>query len=972
MRGVIARAAAPVGKPRGEAAFVALDVEATGMDPSRHEILEVAVVVSSDEESLERFQSLVRPREHVSLDIVRLTGIERESLVNAPPFREVENRIRDLIDGLPIVAHSVDLDLAMLDAAGLSVSTHRIDTFQLATLLLPDLPNYSLASVAQRLGIEAGKGHRALGDAEVTAAVYRAMLKMLRALDAGTLDQLASLARAAEWPIAPLFARLAAETPWAPLFQPGVDGRKEPHELSFLTPRERPEPLKVTGSDVKMDVDRVERALSPDGMVSSAVVQYEDRPQQREMAIAVARAFNEDEHLLVEAGTGTGKSLAYLLPAVLHATERGETVVVSTNTLALQDQLYRKDIPSLREAMESCKDGDNFRVSLLKGRGNYLCLRRWFSGQKQPVMDAAESGLRAKVTLWLSETDTGDRSELRLDHAEDRHWQHISAEEHACVASRCVYQQRNQCFLFRARRNAENAHLVVVNHALLLSDTVAGSRVLPDYERLIVDEAHHLEDQATKHFGFSVDERMLLDVLDNVYRLDSSIAGGAAAQAVSFMLVRAQGGTAERRAEAAERRKAVIAEGVATARARIQHLFSRLDGLVDAGPARGGYGRTVRLTPDLRGDAEWSEIELAWDELDQALRTIESELRWLLDAVESAEPDAGTPPDDAVMQQFDDVSSALVSVIREGAALAANLNLAIASPPAEMVSWLERSPVQGRLAIHAAPLRVDGVLREQLFGRLRTAILTSATLTTDSSFDFVTGRLGMGDPRKLMVPSPFDYSQSTLLFVADDIPEPNHPRYQQELHTSVIEACAATRGRALVLFTSHAALQAAYRAIKRPLEDRGIVVLGQRTDGNPRQLIERLRHSPDTVVLGTASFWEGIDVVGQALSLLVITKLPFSVPSDPVFAARGELIEEEGGHAFGDYAVPTAVLKFKQGFGRLIRSSEDRGVCAVLDRRVISKRYGRSFVESLPDCALTVGSLEDLPDAASEWLQSKI
>ncbi|HEV2107536.1 MAG TPA: helicase C-terminal domain-containing protein, partial [Thermomicrobiales bacterium] len=273
-----------------------------------------------------------------------------------------------------------------------------------------------------------------------------------------------------------------------------------------------------------------------------------------------------------------------------------------------------------------------------------------------------------------------------------------------------------------------------------------------------------------------------------------------------------------------------------------------------------------------------------------------------------------------------------------------------------------------RITVHAAPLRVDGVLREQLFGRLRTAVLTSATMTTDSSFDFIADRLGVEGPRELMVPSPFDYSRSTLLYLADDIPEPNHPRYQQALHQGIIEACAATRGRALVLFTSHAALQAAYRAVKRPLEELGIVVLAQRSDGNPRQLIERLRHSSDTVVLGTASFWEGIDVAGQALSLLIITKLPFSVPSDPVFAARGELIEEEGGHAFGDYAVPRAVLKFKQGFGRLIRSSEDRGVCAVLDRRVISKRYGRSFVESLPECALTVGSLADLPEAAAAWL----
>jgi DNA polymerase-3 subunit epsilon/ATP-dependent DNA helicase DinG len=531
-----------------------------------------------------------------------------------------------------------------------------------------------------------------------------------------------------------------------------------------------------------------------------------------------------------------------------------------------------------------------------------------------------------------------------------------------------VYQQRNQCFLFRARRDAENAHLVVANHALLLSDTIAGSHVLPPYEHLVVDEAHHLEDQATTHFGFTVDERMVQDILDAIVRLDGAVRAGALPQARAYIVQAAENAAGNRRAEAAGLRASSIEELVATARNQARHLFLELDSLVDNGATRGGYGRTIRLTSGLRAGPAWSDFEIAWDYLDQSLTTIESELRWFLDAIEAAEPEPGTPPEDPRMRQFEDISSALISAIRGGADVAAQLKVAMTSAPNDLVTWLERSPVQGRLGLHAAPLRVDALLQEQLFGRLRTAVLTSATLATDGSFEFMADRLGLEDAHELLVPSPFDYASSTLLYLASDVVEPNHPHYQQQIHQSLIATCSATRGRALVLFTSHAALQAAYRAIKQPLEHNGIVVLAQRTDGSPRQLIERLRHSSDTVVLGTASFWEGIDVAGDALSLLVITKLPFSVPSDPIFAARGELIEEEGGQSFMDYAVPTAVLKFKQGFGRLIRSSQDRGVCAVLDRRVISKRYGRSFVESLPECALTVGSVEDLPAAAARWI----
>jgi DNA polymerase-3 subunit epsilon/ATP-dependent DNA helicase DinG len=288
----------------------------------------------------------------------------------------------------------------------------------------------------------------------------------------------------------------------------------------------------------------------------------------------------------------------------------------------------------------------------------------------------------------------------------------------------------------------------------------------------------------------------------------------------------------------------------------------------------------------------------------------------------------------------------------------------VVDPEPDVVCWVERSPTGDRASLHAAPLDVGAVLRDDLFAPLRSVVLTSATITTDGTFDFVNERLGLERPVELIVPSPFDYEQSTLLYLADDIPEPGAQGYAARLHATLVETCAATGGRALVLFTSHAALQQAAKAMKGPLEERGIIVLAQRIDGSPRQLIERLRHTDNVVVLGAATFWEGVDIVGPALSLLAITRLPFSVPSDPVFAARSELFDDP----FGQYAVPQAILRFKQGFGRLIRSSHDRGVCAVLDRRVVSKRYGASFVHSLPDCSVTVGSAYDLPEAAAEWL----
>ncbi len=943
--------------------YVALDVEATGMDPSRHEIIEVAAVAFDADGEIDRFSSLVRPRSRLSLDIATLTGIGQEELRAAPVLGDITPRLRQLLAGRPIVGHSVGMDVAMLDAAGLVLANPVYDTFQLATLLLSDMPSFNLAAVAQRLGVSAAQGHRALDDAATSAGVFRAMLKLLEQYDASTLDQLAAHARTAGWPTAHLFTMVADRQLRGPLFVPADHAARGPHELAFLAALDRPEPLRATGSTKRIEPAVVGEMLAADGPLSQVVPHYEYRSQQKAMANGVARALDEDGQLLVEAGTGTGKSVAYLLPAAMYAVERGEPVVVSTNTLALQDQLFRKDIPDLQRALADDGETPAFRAAVLKGRTNYLCLRRWFTGQRQPTQDPVEAQLRAKVLLWLGTTETGDRAELRLDGEEEALWRHLAEEENACVASRCVYQQRNQCFLYRARRRAENAHVVVVNHALLLSDAVAGSRVLPEYDRLIVDEAHHLEEQATAHFGFSVDQRTVLEELDAAVRYEGPVQSGTVPTVVTHLGRMTEDDTGKRRASAAIDRLGQVHELARVTRSEVADLYSRLrEVALRDDDDRGGFGRTLRVTRSVRGETAWVEIELVWERLDRRLRDLEAQLRWYLEALEGLRADE---LDEADAQQQEDLIVALGVSIRGLADVAVKLQSAIGTPDPEAVYWIERNVASGEASVHAAPLHVGHVLQEHLFSRLKSLVLTSATMTTDGTFDYTAERLGLEAPAELAVPSPFDYRESTLLYVVDDIPEPNQPGYQRRLQDTLVELCQATRGRALVLFTSHAALQATYRAIKAPLEEQGVLVLAQRTDGSPRQLVDRLRYSPNVVVLGTSTFWEGVDVVGDALSLLVITKLPFAVPSDPVFAARSELFEQP----FLEYAVPQAVLKFKQGFGRLIRSGRDRGVCAILDRRVISKRYGASFVQSLPDCSIDVGSAVDLPYAAADWLR---
>jgi DNA polymerase-3 subunit epsilon/ATP-dependent DNA helicase DinG len=375
---------------------------------------------------------------------------------------------------------------------------------------------------------------------------------------------------------------------------------------------------------------------------------------------------------------------------------------------------------------------------------------------------------------------------------------------------------------------------------------------------------------------------------------------------------------------------------------------------------QGGHEQRARITPAVRSDPVWSQIEIEWDNLAQDLGTLIEALRVMARMLaEAGEGDAATG--NGITTELELAEQELATIRAQGLAI-------VSGTDRDIICWITKHRTSGELSLNSVPLSVAEILQDALYSRLDSLTLTSATLATEGSFSFIRERLGLPDAVALQVPSPFDYEASTLIAVADDIPEPNQQGHQKMLQRALIETCLASGGRAMVLFTSHSALQNSYYAIKPALERAGIQVLGQRVDGSPRQLIERLTDVPETVLLGTNSFWEGVDIVGDRLSLLVITRLPFSVPTDPVFAARSELFD----NPFIQYAVPQAILRFKQGFGRLIRSSQDRGVVAVFDRRVISRRYGRAFLTSLPPANVLEADHQQIARATREWLDASV
>jgi Rad3-related DNA helicase/DNA polymerase III epsilon subunit-like protein len=943
--------------------YVALDTEATGLNPAVDEVIEVGLIVFDEEREIARFSETVKPRKAVSQDILRLTGLTQDVLDVSPSFAEIREELGSLIGSRPIIGHNISYDLAVLNSGGLTLSNRQIDTYRLATALLPDLPNYQLGTIAEMLGYDhpAEKRHRAFADVSATVFVFRELLKRMRAYDPATLTQVAQFGRAARWPEATVFESVAKDIRDLPLFG-SERPMTVPLELAFLASRERPEPLRPTGSDDPVDLDRLEQLLGEDGPLSRVLEGYESRPTQVTMARRVAQALNDDANLLVEAGTGTGKSLAYLLPAAVFALTRGERVVVSTATIALQDQLYRKDLPDVHTALVEAGFTDELRVAVMKGRQNYLCLKQWFAHQNDPIEDEADASLRAKILLWLGQTDSGDRAELRLTTEEERHWRKFASERGRCTAGRCPYAASNQCFFHRARHNAMHAHIVIANHSLVLSNAAEG-RVLPSFERLIVDEAHHLEDEATRQLSFVVDRASLEDAVRTLVRSEGGINSGAIAVAAAVM-TKLTDKVAIKHTDKARRLLDEAIESFPVVMNLAGELFGRLGVLV--GKPRfgggGGYAQSQRITSAMRDQGRFVDAALIWEQLEEHLRHLVEAGAWFLQVLD----EVSLPNDDShpLVVQRDDAVVEMMTGVDQLSEILRMLNEVFGDLQESKVYWVQRSGQLGIISLNGAPLDVSVLLNQYVYANLRSVIMTSATMTIDGSFEFIAEHLGLPNAKVLDLGSPFDHERSTLVYVPEDIPEPNDPRYSGMLTDLLGETLISTHGRALVLFTSHRALRDARNALKGPLEAHNIVVLGQGIDGSTRNLIERLRTEAGTVVFGTSSFWEGVDVVGDALSVLIITKFPFAVPTDPIFEARSEMYD----NPFMELSLPLAVLKFKQGFGRLIRTTHDRGICVILDKRAISKRYGSTFIQSLPPTNVTVGAAYDLPETAAAWI----
>lgn len=926
--------------------IVALDIETTGLDWQSDSIIEIGAVRFNGRRVEGEWSTLINPGRRIPPFITQLTGITDQMVLEAPPIRSVLAELQDFVGDAPVLGHNVGFDLSFLRKQNILKFNDELDTYEMASVILPSAGRYNLAALSQALSIPLPATHRALDDARVTRAVFQQLYEMTLDLPLHLLAEIVRLGEQVDWAgYRPFYealksrsketvsARQVRDSASGPLFE-GFNTRN----LPGLIPKQQ---------FYALDPDETAAILEYGGAFSRHFPDYEYRPQQVQMLRAVTQALSEGRHLMVEAGTGTGKSFAYLIPAALWAIQNGARVVVSTNTINLQDQLINKDIPDLRDAL-----GIDLHATVIKGRANYLCPRRLEYMRRHGPRTADEMRILGKILVWLEISQSGDRNELNLNGPVEREiWNKFSSDDDGCTTENCI-KRGGVCPFYRAHVEALSAHILIVNHALLLADIATGSRVLPEYDYLIVDEAHHIEDATTNALSFKVTRPIIERMMHELGSANSGVFGWIYSTVQTLLTPEVFGGI-----------DYLIQRGTDLAfhfETYVQEFFETLNQfLIEQREGRpiGMYAHQERILSATRAQPAWADVEVAWDDAEKALRPLVEILGKLLTALSEVV--------DSLPEETEELFSNLSNLYRRMSEIQNNINQLVFEPKADIIYWVEINPNGKQLTLNAAPLHIGPLMQKYLWNEKSSVIMTSATLTAAGEFDYLRGRLYAETADELTVGSPFDYENATQLFLANDIPEPSDKQgHQRAIEQATLKLCQATGGKALILFTSYDQLKRTSQKISPLLARNDIRVYEQGEGASANMLLENFRSDQRSVLLGTRAFWEGVDVPGEALSVLVIAKLPFDVPSDPIIAARSETFDDP----FNEYSLPEAILRFRQGFGRLIRTQSDRGIVAILDRRVLTKRYGRLFLDSLPTCTVRVGPLADLPLSAVRWL----
>jgi ATP-dependent DNA helicase DinG len=932
--------------------FIAIDLETTGLDPSVCEILELGAVRYVNGELVEELSELVKPSIPIPTEITHLTGISSEMVKSSPAISLLFGKYQKMLEAAPwVVGHNVSFDLGFLKPHlskpkfGL-LEARVMDTGTLARILFPRLSRYSLASLVSHFQISRKRSHRALDDCQATAEVYLRLIAHLASLDIADRESIGRLLLGAD-SLDYFRQSIKAIKPIpASIVQVPSSGVPQEAEADIYPDNVTGEPPEKSYEDyLPVDTAAVGNCFVHGGLLSKRFPFYEYRTQQATMAIKVAETFNRSEFLLCEAPTGVGKSLAYLLPASWWASQNRERVVISTQTKSLQSQLFYKDLPLIQEAVDY-----KFQAVLLKGKGNYICLHKYHEllPEAEIAFEKRDRESLAALSIWVDNTKTGDISECNGFSPSQNYylWSRISCEGSFCLGQGCRFADK--CFLLKIRREAQAAQIVVTNHHLTFADFSSGGELALGAGNIIFDEAHNLEKIAASYLGNAVDKRNLDGILSDIYTSRPTQSGFLPNLRAS-LLYRSNDDDL------------------------IPMVESAIDGIIKVNFASNQFFSTVKIkgaNDDAREIPYTSENNPCdIEEREALISSLEILLDSLQELTEEIRGRENLPKRRESIVRLESFATDILDFKRVAS------DVLYASND-EYVYWAEK-PSSPRHAAKflSAPLDVGKLLDKNFYDHLKAAVFTSATLTVEKKFDYIIRRLGLdsGSKERIMtvcLDSPFNINSQVAVISAGYLPSPKVTDFETAANQSLETILISGAKKSLVLFTSHRSLRNSAEYLKPHLEKAGIDLFFQESSYGSERVFRRFKAAKRAVLLGTDTFWEGVDLPGELLELLILFKLPFTVPDRPWFKANLERIEKNGESSFARLSLPEAVVKFRQGFGRLIRTATDRGCVVLLDSRVETSSFGRTFLNSVDGTKFRCKSPDEISKTIKVWLAS--
>lgn len=924
--------------------FVCIDLETTGLDYDYDKIIEIGAVKYLKGEKAGEFSQLINPGVSITPDITQLTGISNDDVTDSPSIDEVIPHLEQFLEDTPLfVGHNVYFDISFIkrhltEKYSTIINSLAADTAALARLVWPGQKSYSLFNLSEFIGIKEPPTHRALKDAEVTAELYLREIttlahlpKNMQNLAAGLLFGM-QLKGAVFSSLESIAKRFPQSTTYTYDYGDNIFGSGEINHVAEY---------------VEIHPDKITDYF--DTSLRQSITEYEERPQQIEMANQVAGAFNRSEIFLAEAPTGVGKSLAYLIPAIIWAKTNGESVIISTGTKNLQDQLFNKDIPQVARALKL-----DFKAVLLKGRANYLCLFKYYELLNEAISSFGQEERQALLSLavWAETTRTGDISECTgFSISRWRYlWARASCEGNFCLGKVCNHYKR--CFLYKAKNEAASAHIKVINHHLLFADYSSRGDLLATSGHAIIDEAHNLEKVAASYLGPEISFSQFLTLFNQIFTVRPVETGFLALAKMRALTVDRE------EAKRINNEISKIQRKLMAARGDSNEFFDKLTSAVVSGTNEETRSREISYN-----DITRFVPQLVIDKFDNSLKGLEMALMNLSELIEES---------DSLKDKLE-LSVRAKALSQDLRDCRQAYEFLTVSDNKDFVYWIEMAR-KTDARIVSAPLEVGKILDSGFYDRLKTLILCSATLSVAGDFSYYKQRLGLNlnsadRTFEKALDSPFNLKRNIGFYSAGFLPNPNAANFDKECAEVIYDLFATVKVKGMILFTAYKNIVSVVDSIGGRLLDSGFELFVQDGSQSPARLLSRFRGSTSGILFGTDSFWEGVDLPGEDLQLLVIVKLPFSVPDKPWIKANLDRIDARGGTSFMEFSLPEAVIKFRQGFGRLIRKKTDSGCVVVLDPRLSGKEYGKYFIKSVPPTLFTAANHNELTVAIKQFFE---